>query len=107
MRPAQLVHRRQPQVQLGPLAQPRLRALRRRRQRRHAGTADAGFGATAPSLDGAPPRLRSSASPFWAAIAIGSDRAPWGGVKVVFVPAAAPSLAPRRAPNTREATRPL
>src|SRR4051812_48294710 len=50
VRAAQVVHRGEAQVQLGLLAQPRLRALdaggqARRERRRHAGTADAGLGA--------------------------------------------------------------
>src|SRR3954447_6004313 len=83
---AQLVHRREPEVQLGLLAQALLRARDPGRQPDglHAGTADAGFGAAAaPSEDagddGGRPALRSSASPFCAAIAIGSNSAPIGG----------------------------
>src|SRR3954454_20672043 len=109
---AQIVHRRQPQVQLGPLAQPRLRALRRRRQRGHAGTADAGFGAAAPSVPAAPgapeaEALRSSASPFCAAIAIGSNSAPIGGEKMFSIHARSSSVAPRLAANARKSQRSL
>ena len=63
--PAQVLHRGDAQVVLGLLAQALLGA-----GEVHAGT-EAGAGDCA--------CLRSSASPFWAAIAIGSNSAPMGG----------------------------
>ena len=74
--PAQVVHRGEAQVQLGLLAQALLRPRHRGRHPAHAGTA--AFAGSAPGFCVAA-FLRSSARPFCAAIAIGSNSAPIGG----------------------------
>ena len=73
---AQVVHRGEAQVQLGLLAQALLRPRHPARHPAHAGTA--AFAGAAPGFSVAA-FLRSSARPFCAAIAIGSNSAPIGG----------------------------